>query len=133
MKDISVIQAKRYGICSCSSSTTLLEAAVNIVQDDISCLVVLDDEGCLAGIITRSDIVIASLQVQAWQSVEVDRFMSKEVVTVSPHDNLDHVAQLLIENHIHRVVIVETDNGVSRPLGVLSDADLLYHMVKQFD
>jgi CBS domain-containing protein len=131
VEEISVTQAKRYGIWSCTAGTSLLEAANLMVQEDVSCLVVLDDEGYLAGIITRTDILLAQQQENDWQSLDVSKCMSKEVVTVYPQDKLDYVSRLLTENHIHRVVVIEPAPGKPRPLGVLSDADLLYHLVNQ--
>ncbi|MGW8250126.1 MAG: CBS domain-containing protein, partial [Anaerolineales bacterium] len=109
------------------------EAAGRMVQEDISCLVVLDDDGFLTGLISRTDILGAYQVDQTWQSEKVNHYMSKEVVTISPQDHLDRAAHLLLENQIHRVVIAEAENGKLRPLGVLSDADLLYHMVRFTD
>jgi CBS domain-containing protein len=57
--------------------------------------------------------------------------MSTDVVTVDPHTLLKQVAELLLENKIHRVVVVREVNGRERPIAVVSDGDFLYHMVKE--
>jgi len=131
MEDLTVIQAKRFGIYSCATDTTLLQAAQKMVNEDISGLVVVNQNGYLEGIITRTDLLHAYHQYPHWGDQLVALFMNKNVVTVSPHDHLDFVASLLIEQHIHRVVVVENENGSKRPVGVISDADLLYHMVRK--
>lgn len=131
MKDLTVIQAKRYGTIHCSSQDTLLEAARSMVQEDISGLVVVDAEGFLKGIFTRKDLLRARLETKEWQQCHVEQYMTPDVVTVTPKDLLSHVAQLLLDRHIHRVVIVENIEGKQRPIGVISDADLVYHMTRE--
>ncbi len=131
MPEITVIQAKRYGIYSCHCSTLLLEAARRIAEEDISTLVVVDDEGYLLGVITRIDLVRARYEREDWRTLPVERYMSRPVVTVSPRDTLSHVASLLLEKQIHRVVVVQGEKGKQRPLAVVAAADVVYHMIKE--
>jgi CBS domain-containing protein len=128
--ELTVIQAKRFGIVSCLAEATLSAAARQMVADDISGLVVVDQEGYLQGVITRTDLLNAYNQNPRWGDQLVSEYMNTDVVTVSPHDHLDKVARILIDRHIHRVVVVDESTGAKRPLGVISDADLLYHMVR---
>jgi len=101
-------------------------------QEDISALVVVEDDGFLCGIITRTDLLRAKLdQPDRWTTESVENWMSCEVVTVSPNAHLDEVARLLLDRQIHRVVAVEEENGKQRPLAVISAADLVYHMSKE--
>jgi CBS domain-containing protein len=130
MKDLTVIQAKRFGIISCEINTSLLEAAKLMVAEDISGLVVVDQHGYLEGVITRTDLLQAFQHNPRWVDQTVSEQMNKNVVTVSPQDHLGEVARLLIDRRIHRVVVVEENQGLKRPVGVISDADLLYHMVR---
>jgi CBS domain-containing protein len=130
--NLTVLQAKRYGIYSCSADATLVYAAQLMVQEDISGLVVVDQDGYLLGIITRTDLLRAFQESPAWRNRRVSDYMNKEVVTVTPHDHIEHVASLLIGKQIHRVVIVEVEDGKKRPIGVISDADLVFHMTRSF-
>ncbi len=59
MKTLSALQAKRYGIYSCRSADALSEAAAQMTARNISTLIVVDAEGYLGGIITRTDLVRA--------------------------------------------------------------------------
>jgi CBS domain-containing protein len=131
MKDLTVLQAKRYGIFKCNSGDSLLVAARTMVMEDVSGLVVVDDHGALIGIFTRTDLLKAGIHSDNWQKLPVEQFMTPQVVTVSPEDSISHVAQLLVEKQIHRVVIVEKVGGKRMPVGVISDADLVYHMTKE--
>jgi CBS domain-containing protein len=129
---MTVLQAKRFGTIFCDSHTTLLEAARTMVSEDISGLVVQDSQGYLSGVITRADLLRALIDHEDWALQPVEDFMSREVITVQPNDRLEHVARLLLDKGIHRVVIVQKDHDHLRPVGVISDGDLLYHMIREF-
>jgi CBS domain-containing protein len=48
--------------------------------------------------------------------------MRAQVVTVQPHQTVEHVRALLERHHIHAVPVVDTDG---RPVGIVSASDLL--------
>jgi signal-transduction protein with cAMP-binding, CBS, and nucleotidyltransferase domain len=131
-KSRTVLQAKRYGVYTCPPTCTLLEAARKMVTDDISALIVVNKDGSLAGVISRTDVLRAHLALEPWEKAPVRDYMSTQVVTVTPDDLLRDVAQHLIDRHIHRVVVVKPDPDTAqpRPVAVVSAADLVYHLVK---
>jgi CBS domain-containing protein len=129
----TVLEAKRFGCHCCASDAPLIDAVTKMVEHDISSLVVTDAAGYLTGIITRSDVLRGYLTNDDWQRQPVSDYMTREVVTVAPEDRLAAVANLLLEHHIHRVVVVRDENGKHKPLAVVSDTDLIYHMVKEIE
>lgn len=129
-KGLTVVQAKRFEVISCVRRETLGDAVRRMVEDEVSALVVVDDEGCLAGIITRTDVLRAYIALDDWQAHPVEEYMVREVVTVDPEARLLDVAELLLRRSIHRVVVVRKEEGRLRPVSVVSSADLLYHMAK---
>jgi len=130
MKTLSVLEAKRFGVFSCQASTLVGDAANQMADRDISCLVVVDDEGYLEGIITRTDLMRACVDSDCWRKLPVSDYMARGVVTVSTEDSLDTVMRLLVEKHIHRVVAVQEEEGKLWPMAVLSTADIVYHMMR---
>ena len=102
-----------------------------MVEEDISALGVRDENEYLVGIITRTDLLRARLENDDWAAQSVEQFMSGRVITVSPETTLDEVAKLMVEHHIHRVVAVQEEEGKLRPVSVISDSDLVYHMVRE--
>lgn len=126
----TVLEAKRYGVYSCYQNTPLLEASRKMVNEDISSLVVLDDQGYLSGIITRTDLVRAYMENKEWEKLPVSQYMSENVVVVDPKATLMEVAKLLQEKHIHRVVVTREEDGKQRAVAVVSDSDLVYHMIR---
>lgn len=126
----TVQEAKRYGVFGCDQYTTLRNAALRMVEEDISSLVVVDEDGYLAGIITRTDLMRVAITVPDWEIHPVKNFMISPVVTAPPQSTLEQVSKLMLERQIHRIVVVRDEGGKQRPLSVVSDADILYHMVK---
>ena len=130
MKTLSVLEAKRFGVFSCQSHTTMGEAARQMADRDISCLVVVDDDGYMEGIITRTDLMRACVETEAWRETPVNDFMNRAVVTVSTEDTLDTVMRILVSKRIHRVVAIQEEEGRPWPMAVLSAADIVYHMMR---
>jgi signal-transduction protein with cAMP-binding, CBS, and nucleotidyltransferase domain len=126
--DQSVIEAKRIGVFNCHVGCKLVEAAALMRKEDISALVVVDDDGCLAGIISRVDLLRAWMNSPGWQNETVQAYMNPEVISVTPETRLFEVARLLLEQHIHRVVVVRSEGDKISPISVVSAADLIYHM-----
>ncbi len=130
MKEMSVLKAKRFGIYTCDEDDTLKAAARKMTERNISCLVVVDDSGKLRGIITRTDLVRACYQTDAWATHKVRDYMARDVVTVEVQEPLERVMELLVDKHIHRVVAVRREGGKQVPIGVMSAADIVYHMAQ---
>lgn len=130
MRDITVLEAKRFGVITCKASQTLGATACMMQENNISALVVVDPEGFLIGVITRTDLVRACYERPDWERQPVQAYMNADVVTVRLDDPLEKVMELLINRHIHRVVAAEPVGDRLKPRGVLSAADIVYHMAR---
>lgn len=129
-KGRTVLQAKRYGIHSCGPATSLLTAIRLMVDDEVSSLVVQDERGYLLGVITRIQILEAYVQYDNWASRLVKNHMVRDVPVVAPQALLLDAAHLLLDSPVHEVVVVLEENGKQRPVALLTDADLAYHLVR---
>lgn len=131
LQNITVLKAKRFGIYSCYAGDTLKTAARLMNGRNISALVVVDAEGYLYGVITRTDLVRACYESADWAEGLVEEYMTPDPITVNLDETLQTVMELLLERHIHRVVAVSREPGGVRPVAVLSAADILYHMAQE--
>lgn len=130
MKERTVLEAKRLGIVNCRPTDSLEKIANRMADEDISALVVTDAKGYLLGIISRSDLLRAFVESPTWRTDPVETIMTHSVVTVSPETTIPEAAQLLLGRHIHRVVVVRTDEGGKKPIAVVSDSDLVCDLVR---
>ncbi|HYF62781.1 MAG TPA: CBS domain-containing protein [Herpetosiphonaceae bacterium] len=122
-----VSEVMHRGIIACSSDTSVQEVARTLTEQDVSALVVTDNEA-LVGIISRTDVVNARLYEQywtQWHSLTAAHIMTKDVLTVPADASLEHAGRLLMERHIHRLVVVEERAGRAIPIGVLSLTDIV--------
>ncbi|MFN8499444.1 MAG: CBS domain-containing protein [Anaerolineae bacterium] len=129
-KGRTVLQAKRYGISTCDEDTTLLAVAQRMTAEEVGALAVVDKDGYLKGIITRTDLLRAHLDHDDWTTQLVRDSMKSDVLTVKTDTLLYDVARMLLDNHIHRIIVVSNENGKQRPVAVISASDLLYHMIR---
>ena len=53
-----------------------------------------------------------------------EHIMTRNVITTTPTESLATAVDKLIENRIHRLVVVQPENGHNRPVGILSVTDL---------
>ena len=129
-KGRTVLQAKRYGIHSCSANTSLLVAVRTMVEEEVSSLVVTDPQGYLLGLITRCDILRIHLDHDNWASQQVKDHMQRAIPVVTPQTLLIDAARLVLDSGTRQVVVVLDEGGKQRPVAMLTDGDLAYHLVK---
>jgi CBS domain-containing protein len=129
--DQTVLEAKRIGVFNCTVNCSLAQAGKIMVDEDISALVVVDEDGWLAGIVTRTDLLRAWVHAKDLSVERLRDYMNPDVVTVLEDACLSDVAKILLEHQIHRVVIVRPEGEKNKPIAVVSAADLIYHMVNE--
>lgn len=100
--------------------TSVVDVAQLMRRDDVGDVLVVD-EGRLFGVVTDRDLVI---RVMAEGGNVGDRTVasacSKDLVTVTPDDDVDQVIGLMRERAVRRVPVIEGDH----PVGVVSLGDL---------
>lgn len=130
-------------------SGTIREFARLLEENEISGVPVVDQEGTLVGIASKTDLIrkcvqgtvdlppgyLFDLLVEQDISepaadtlpeppVAVEDFMTEGPVTVPPDAPLAAVARAMTEARVHRVVVVDPDRY---PVGIITTLDLLEH------
>jgi CBS domain-containing protein len=107
-------------VTACAPSATVKDAAGLMARDDIGPVPVVED-GRLAGIVTDRDIVIRVVaEGRDPNTTTVGEIATKDIVTVSPDDDLEDALRLLAENQVRRLPAVEGD----RLVGIVAQADI---------
>jgi CBS domain-containing protein len=123
---------------------SLTGAAHLLAQAGISGAPVVDTEGRCVGVISAHDFVSWAEKGQhaakrsdhstcahsAWQVIDIEMlpedevrcFMTADPVTVRPATPLAELAQMMVDAHIHRVIVVDAGD---RPVGIVSSTDIL--------
>ena len=90
-------------------------------------------EGVLVGVISQTDLLTArssELIGANWDRVRVRHLMSRPPVTVHLNTSVERAARLMLEGHIHRLVVVDEEE---LPIGVLTSTDLLRTLLPDED
>jgi CBS domain-containing protein len=105
---------------SCDVNTTVLEAAKRMAQEDVGAIPVVDGDR-LVGVLTDRDIVVRVVaEGRDPMTIRVGEVATKDLVTVSPDEDLDTALRTMASAQVRRVPVVEGD----RLVGVVAQADV---------
>ena len=104
--------------------TTLSEVAELMASDDVGAVPVVEDDR-LVGIVTDRDIVVRAIaQGKDPRGMPAAEVSSRELVTVSPDDDLSDALKLMAQHQVRRLAVTAEDE---RLVGVVSQADVAMH------
>ena len=113
-------------VITCTPDTPLVEAARRMTDNQINALVVLDEDGEICGLVSRTDLV--RVYNQDYAGMTVEDVMTPHVTTVIPDIPVAAAAQLMLDNKVDRLVIVHPRPATQRPVGVLALSDVVREM-----
>jgi CBS domain-containing protein len=104
----------------CEPDSTVAEAAKVMAREDVGPVPIVE-EGRLTGIVTDRDIVTRVVaEGRDPNSTTVGEIASRDLVTVSPDDDLDMALKHLAQNQVRRIPVVEG----GRLVGIVAQADI---------
>ncbi|MFC7212793.1 CBS domain-containing protein [Saliphagus sp. GCM10025334] len=121
MDDIFVARLMSTDLVTVAPDTLVEDAGQTMLENGISSLVVVDDEGRLEGILTTTDFVTIVAESYPKAETTVERYMTTDVVTVSPQQPITEVANVMLEHGVHHLPVVDEDEGV---VGIVTTTDL---------
>jgi len=103
------------------TTTSLDDAWGELHRAGFSGAPVLDDRGRLVGVISLSDLADPRRRAAAGTGLVVDA-MTRVIYAVRPDDPISVATRLMIDERIHRVVVVNEDASV---VGIVVPMDIL--------
>jgi len=100
---------------------SLRDAAKLMLQHQVSSLPVVDDEGILVGVITKTDVVRAYAERLRGRYRAGD-YMYRDFPTASPAHSVAYVVELLEQHPTRRVLVVDGDKLV----GIVAPSDIAF-------
>ncbi len=125
--DRMVRDVMQTGVVACQPHTPLDKVARAMAKENIGAVVVVDEHGYLEGLISQTDLVRAEASNKEFTKLPdilPEHIMTRNVITTTPDESLAQAVDKLIENRIHRLVVVEKENGHQVPVGILTVTDL---------
>jgi CBS domain-containing protein len=121
MKVSSILSTKGRTIISVRPTQTIREAVRLLASHRIGALVVLTENGRLAGILSERDIIRKTAENEAIFDLPVSEVMTQNVVTGLPQDEIMTVAHVMTERRFRHMPIMEG----GRLVGIISIGDVL--------
>jgi CBS domain-containing protein len=90
---------------------------------------VVDPKGKPVGVVSEKDLIPLLKNGGVMDSLTVVDVMH-EILTVDVHASLREAADLMIQHHHHRVVVVDRSDPDAFPLGIVSSFDIVAEMAK---
>jgi CBS domain-containing protein len=113
----------------CREDNTVLSAARTMTQAGWRSIIVVNSQGKLRGLITGRDLLqIAGSPVD--ENLQVSDLMKRKLLTIDIHASLQEAADMMIQHHRHRVIVVDQGDPDSFPLGVISSFDIVAAMAR---
>jgi len=129
MDDIFVGSLMTSPVTTVSPETAADDAAKLMLDEGISSVVVVDETGELAGILTSTDFVAIAAADHSAGAVSVADYMTTDVVTTTVNESIQDVADRFIEHGIHHVPVV-AGSGV---VGMVTTTDLTAYLSGSID
>ena len=117
-------------VVSALADTTVRAAAITMARHKLGAILVVDDQGRLAGLFTERDVlnrVVA--QGLDPDSTRLSAVMTADLQTASPDKPLAHALHMMFEGGFRHVPVVED----GRPIGMVSARNALGLEIRQFE
>lgn len=115
-------------IVVCHQETPLPAVARGMSERSSRSVVVVDSAGQPKGVITGFDL-LRRVDDAHFASMLAAEIMHPPV-TISPDVSLREAADAMITHHIHRLVVVDPQQPLAMPLGIISTSDILIEMAQ---
>jgi CBS domain-containing protein len=126
----AILKTKGTSIISVPPTASILEVADIISTRHIGAVVVLDDSGALAGIVSERDLAkaLAKRPGQLFHLTAED-IMTRDVVTATPTTSVDQAMEIMDRNYFRHLPVVA--NG--RLAGIISIRDLVKYRLMEHE
>jgi len=98
-----------------------------MAEKNISDVIVVDQDGKLAGIFTERDVVKYIHNNVCLDTVPIKNLMTKKVITFEPSTEISAAIQVVAKEKIRHLPVVEGD----KLLGVITYRDLVAHVLPE--
>lgn len=120
IKSVKVGGFMSKNLITVKKTSTIYDCAKLMKNKKISSIIILEDSGVFAGLVTKTDLSSIFL-TQATSPLKISKIMTRRVITAMPGDSLLYVESLLINNRISRIVIERN----KKPVGIITFRDFV--------
>ncbi len=126
---IPVTELMHKGLISCSTDENASGVIKKMLDDHIHAIVVVDSNNRPIGVISQTDIILASQgkTKEELHQITAQTLMTPGCITCDSNKTVSEAITLMTRNRIHRLVIVDNSGDAPVAIGVLSMTDIIAH------
>ena len=121
----SVVSPVGHSSSTGTPETLVEEAAGRMLDNEIGSVLVVDDDGHLEGILTSTDFVRIVAERKPKDETPVSAYMTTDIVTTTAQEDIQDVADAMIEHGFHHMPVVDDEEGV---IGIITTTDLTAYL-----
>ncbi len=122
--DMKVKEVMQEDVITVRFNTPVKEVVKILRNEGISGVVVVDMVGEIMGVVSTLDIFkILGTQEEA-NSLVAEDIMTPFSINITPEDNLVEATSAMLENNIHRLIVVASPTR-RRPIGIVTATDIV--------
>lgn len=107
--------------CCCSANDSVKDVARIMRDNDCGSVPVVDDDGCLVGIVTDRDLAVRGFAEGKGADAKVRDLMTASLCCCGVDDDIVDVERTMSDNQVRRVPIVDSTGCC---VGIVAQADL---------
>jgi CBS domain-containing protein len=140
-------------IITINQDASIEELSGLLLDNNISGVPVVDNDGKMIGIATEGDIIVKDTDLhfpryfklldsiiylesltkfknslKKHLAIKVSEIMTSDVISCSPETPVDDIANTMVENKINRIPVLSADG---KPAGIITRADIIKSMVRR--
>ena len=115
-------------ILVCRGKTPVASAARAMTSSGWRSVLVVDAKGKILGVVSGHDLL--RFVKEGVDEKLIVRDVMHPALTIDIHASLREAAELMIQNHHHRLVVIDKDNPDAFPLGAISTFDIVAEMAR---
>ncbi len=130
MNIAQLLKAKGRAVTTARPDAKLLDIIASLASKRIGAIVVVGDQGELAGIISERDVIQAlAKSSEAVLEDSVSKHMTREVVTCQESTTIDEMMELMTQGRFRHVPVIE-DGAL---IGIISIGDVVKNHIAEVE
>ncbi|HEX7233750.1 MAG TPA: CBS domain-containing protein [Nitrosospira sp.] len=113
----------------CRDKTPILSAARAMTWAHWRTVVVVNAQGALQGVFTSKDLLQFAVK-DFDENLTVRSVLRPDPITIDIRASLQAAANLMIQHHLHRLIVVDRNEQDGFPLGIISASDIVAEMAR---
>lgn len=114
----------------CRMNTPIVSAARTMTRTHWRSVIVVDEKGRPQGVVTGTDLLWHMEEAGVYEKLTVSDVMNHSLTTIDVRASLHEAANLMIQKHQHRLIVMDKNEADGFPLGLVSSFDIVAEMAR---